>query len=208
MITRHLTEFPFIAILRGIRPDEAVAAGRALKAAGFRAIEVPLNSPDPFTSIRLLADDLGETCTIGAGTVHSPKAVDAVAEAGGRLIVMPHTDTAVIRRAAELSMACTPGVGTVSEAFTALDAGATGLKLFPAEMIPPKAVTAMGAVLPKETLLIPVGGIAPDTWQPYHAAGARAFGTGSSLYKAGMGIDELTRRARAFAESLAPLKGA
>ena len=201
MLKQSLSQFPFIAILRGITPDEALEAGQILFDAGFRAMEVPMNSPEPLKSIRILTDAFGKTCSIGAGTLRTPAQVDAVKEAGGTLAVMAHTDPELIRHAAGTGFDVCPGIGTVSEAFAALDAGACALKLFPAEMMPPNVMKAMGAVTPKEVTLVPVGGIGPETWQPYFEAGARAFGTGSSLYKAGMEMETLKTNAAAFAAS-------
>ncbi|MDA1101664.1 MAG: 2-dehydro-3-deoxy-6-phosphogalactonate aldolase [Proteobacteria bacterium] len=194
----YLAELPLIAILRGIRPNEAAGIGQALFDAGFRIIEVPLNSPDPLQSIASLANVIGDQALIGAGTVLSPEAVDEVAAADGRLIVMPHSDGAVIRRAKARNLYCLPGVATPSEAFAAVAAGADGLKMFPAEMLPPAAVKAWRAVLPVGLALFPVGGITLDTMATYCAAGASGFGLGSALYKPGMTAPEVSQRAQAF----------
>jgi 2-dehydro-3-deoxyphosphogalactonate aldolase len=195
----HLVPFPLIAILRGVRPDEAVAIGRALVDAGFRAIEVPLNSPEPLASIAALAEAFGERVLIGAGTVLDPAKVGAVAGAGGRLIVMPHADPAIVRAAKALGLVCVPGVATPSEAFAALAAGADALKMFPAEALPPPVVKAWRAVLPKEVWLLPVGSITPERMAPYLAAGANGFGLGSALYQPGLSPAEIAARAAAFA---------
>ena len=202
MLRTFLEPFPLIAILRGIRPDEAVAVGTVLLAAGFTTIEVPLNSPQPFDSIRLLCAAFGERCLIGAGTVMSPDQVESVAAAGGRLIVMPHSDAAVIEAAGRAGLYCAPGVATPTEAFAALARGADALKLFPAEQMPPAVVKAWRAVLDPQTILIPVGGIGPDSIAPYRAAGADAFGLGSALYRPGMPAQEVARRAAAFAQAV------
>ena len=191
-----LAASPLIAILRGITPAEAVGVGRALYDAGLRVIEVPLNSPEPLASISALARDLGDRALIGAGTVMSPAEVTAVADAGGRLIVMPHSDPTVIRAARTSGLACTPGVATPTEAFAALAAGADALKLFPAEMIGPSVVKALRAVLPRHVLLIPVGGITAANIAAYRTAGAAAFGIGSSLYAPGRSAGEVGRIAR------------
>jgi 2-dehydro-3-deoxyphosphogalactonate aldolase len=197
-LTAYLADLPLIAILRGIRPNEATGVGQALVDAGFRVIEVPLNSPEPLQSIANLADAFGTQALIGAGTVLSPEAVDEVAAANGRLIVMPHSDGEVIRRAKAGSLYCLPGVATPTEAFAALAAGADGLKMFPGEMLPPAAVKAWRAVLPPRLALFPVGGITLDAMAAYYRAGATGFGLGSALYKPGMTAAEVSQRARAF----------
>lgn len=197
---RALEQLPLVAILRGIRPDEAEPVGDALAGAGWRLLEVPLNSPDPLRSIALLARRFPDA-VVGAGTVRTADQVRQVHDAGGRLIVSPHFDARVVEAAARLGMVALPGVMTPSEAFAAHDAGATGLKLFPAEMIPPAAVKAMRAVLPPEVLLLPVGGIAPATMAGYRAAGANGFGIGSAVYKPGMDAPAVATAARAFADA-------
>lgn len=196
-----LHPLPLVAILRGLRPDEAVEVGGALAGAGFRILEVPLNSPDPCASIRRLVDELGDGYLIGAGTVLDPARVRDVAEAGGRLIVMPHADTAVIRAAKQAGLFCVPGVATPTEAFAALAAGADALKLFPAEQFAPAVLKAWRAVLPKDVAVLPVGGIAPDNMAPWLAAGAAGFGIGSSLYAPGRPAADVAARARDFAEA-------
>lgn len=197
-LSQAMEVLPLIAILRGVTPAEAPEIGSALLAAGFRIIEVPLNSPDPFASIETLADRFGERALIGAGTVMSPDAARKTADSGGRLVVMPHSDPAVIRAAKEAGTWCLPGVATPTEGFAALAAGADGLKLFPAETLPPAAVKAWRAVFSKEIRLMPVGGITPETMADYAAAGASGFGIGSALYKPGTGVRELATRAAAF----------
>jgi 2-dehydro-3-deoxyphosphogalactonate aldolase len=201
MLKPWLEPLPLVAILRGLAPDEAVATGRAIVAAGFRVLEVPLNSPQPLDSIARLAEALGADVLLGAGTVMTPAQVDAVANAGGRLIVMPHADTAVIRTAKAAGLLCVPGVATPTEAFAALAAGADGLKLFPAEQFSPPVLKAWRAVLPRAVPVLPVGGIAPDTMAPWIAAGAAGFGIGSALYAPGRSLDDTTQRARAFAQA-------
>ena len=207
MLTDYLSQSPFVAILRGLSPDEAIPVTAALVEAGMRVIEVPLNSPDPLRSIRLLADRFGDTCLIGAGTVTSVAAVQSVHEAGGRVLVMPHADTAVIRAAKALGMVCTPGIATPTEGYAALAAGADGLKLFPAELVGPAVLRAFRAVFPPDTLFMPVGGITPDNVQPFVAAGAAGFGLGSGLYVPGRRAEEVGRRAVAYAEAWARAKG-
>jgi 2-dehydro-3-deoxyphosphogalactonate aldolase len=200
-----LAEFPLIAILRGLAPENALAIGRALAEAGFRIIEVPLNSPQPFVSIERLAKALPRVL-IGAGTVLDPNDVDRVRDAGGRLIVMPHSDPAVIARARDLGLSCTPGVATPTEGFAALRAGADAIKLFPAEALPPPVVKAWRAVFPKDALFLPVGGIKPDTMQAFVEAGANGFGLGSALFAPNLSAAEVGENAQRFAEAWRRLK--
>ena len=203
-----LEELPLVAILRGLHPDEAVPIGHALTGAGFRVLEVPLNSPEPCTSIRRLVDALGGDYLVGAGTVLDPARVKDVADAGGRLIVMPHADVAVIRAAKQAGLYCVPGVATPTEAFAALAAGADALKLFPAEQASPAVLKAWRAVLPKDVPVLPVGGIAPDNMAPWLAAGAAGFGIGSSLYAPGRTAVDVAARARDFADAWRHLRPA
>ena len=195
----YLAPLPLIAVLRGITPEEIPAVSAALAGEGFRILEVPLNSPRPFDSIRALAAALGDRCLVGAGTVLTIDDVARVGAAGGRLIVMPHGDVAIVREAKRQGLVCVPGVATPTEAFAALAAGADGLKMFPADQLPPGALKAWRAVLPKSTLVFPVSGIKPDNMAPYWAAGANGFGTGSNLYRPGAGVDEVKRVAAAYA---------
>ncbi|TWI62908.1 2-dehydro-3-deoxyphosphogalactonate aldolase [Pseudoduganella lurida] len=190
---------PLVAILRGLQPTEAEGIGAALYDAGFRIIEVPLNSPQPFDSIEKLARSLPADAIIGAGTVLDTEAVAQVRDAGGRIIVMPHADLDVIRAAKAAGMVCVPGVATPTEAFAARQAGADALKLFPAELVTPAIVRALRAVLPKELRLLPVGGITPDNMAEYRAAGVAGFGLGSALYKPGMDAATVGANARRFA---------
>ena len=200
-----LDRFPLIAILRGVRPDEVEALGDVLIDAGFSILEVPLNSPDPLDSIARLARRFPDAL-IGAGTVMTPQAVHDVAEAGGRLILMPHSDPAVVRAARDAGLLCVPGVATPTEAFAALANGASALKLFPAEQMPPAIVKAWRAVVPHQVRLLPVGGINPDSMAPYLAAGAAGFGLGSALYRPGMTAAEVVQRAQAFRAALEAVK--
>jgi 2-dehydro-3-deoxyphosphogalactonate aldolase len=202
----YLSPLPLVAILRGLRPENAEAIGGALVEAGFRVIEVPLNSPEPFASIERIAKAFGTETLVGAGTVLDPADVGRVRDAGGRLIVMPHGDTAVVERAVELGLACTPGVATPTEAFAALKAGASGLKMFPAENLPPVVVKAWRAVLAPETLLLPVGGIKPETMAPYLEAGADGFGLGSALFAPSASTSEVRDNARRFAAAWEELR--
>jgi 2-dehydro-3-deoxyphosphogalactonate aldolase len=189
---------PLIAILRGVRPDEIEAIADALLDAGFTLIEVPLNSPDPLDSIARLARRCGGRAVVGAGTVLRAADVAAVQKAGGTMIISPNANLDVIRATAAAGLVSLPGIATPSEAFAALDAGATALKLFPAEAASPAVVKAMRAVLPRDARVLPVGGIAPDTMAPWLKAGAAGFGLGSALYAAGMSAAEVANRARAF----------
>ncbi|MCA9538651.1 MAG: 2-dehydro-3-deoxy-6-phosphogalactonate aldolase [Myxococcales bacterium] len=201
-LAETLARCPLIAILRGARPDEVVTIGAALLDAGFLAIEVPLNSPEPLASITALADAFGDRALIGAGTVLAPVEVDAVVDAGGRFIVAPDTHLAVIERSKAYGLDCAPGCLTPTECFAALRAGADALKLFPARAIRPTVVSALRAVLPTEVPLIAVGGIEPDAMADWWRAGVRGFGLGSALYQPGMAVDEVARRARLFVESI------
>lgn len=192
-----LTALPLVAILRGLPPADAPAIGAALYAAGFRLIEVPLNSPEPLVSIGRLARDLPD-CLIGAGTVLVAGEVLAVAQAGGRLVVSPSFDPEVVAAAVGLGLPALPGVATPSEAFAALKAGAAALKLFPAEGIPPVALKAWRAVLPATVPVLPVGGITPEGIAAWRSAGASGFGLGSALYRPGDRPDTVAERARRF----------
>jgi 2-dehydro-3-deoxyphosphogalactonate aldolase len=189
---------PLIAILRGVRPDEVVAIGEELVAAGFTLIEVPMNSPDPLDSVARLVAALGDRAMIGAGTVLTVDQVAAMRDAGGRMVISPNTNIDVIRASAAAGLVSLPGIATPSEALAALDAGATALKLFPAEAASPTILKAMRAILPSGLRILPVGGIVPEDMAPWRQAGAAGFGLGSALYKPGMTADEVGARARAF----------
>jgi 2-dehydro-3-deoxyphosphogalactonate aldolase len=193
---------PLIAILRGVAPDEVVGIGEALVAAGFRLIEVPLNSPEPFESIARLAAALAGRAVIGAGTVLRETEVAAVHAAGGTMIISPNTNIGVMAATASAGLASLPGVATPSEAFAALEAGATALKLFPAEGSSPAVLKAMRAVLPAGVRVLPVGGITPENLAPWLHAGAAGFGLGSALYRPGFAAGEVAVRARNFIAAL------
>lgn len=190
-----------IAILRGVKPHEVVAIGQALYDAGFRIIEVPLNSPEPLASIRALRDALPADCLVGAGTVLSAQACADVAAAGGQIIVMPHSDMEVIRAARAAGLACAPGVATLTEAYAALAAGANMLKMFPAEAMPPHVLKAWRAVITPPMALVPVGGIVPENIATYAAAGASGFGLGSALYRPGDTAADVATKAAQFMQA-------
>lgn len=194
---------PLVAILRGVTPDAVEGVGEALVEAGFTLIEVPLNSPDPLASIALLSERFGERALVGAGTVTDPAQVEEVKAAGGELVVSPNTNFEVISAAADRGMIAMPGFFTPSEAFDALEAGATALKLFPADGASPAMLKAQRAVLPREVAILPVGGIQPDTMQPWLAAGANGFGLGSGLYVPGQSAAATLEKARAYVAGLA-----
>jgi 2-dehydro-3-deoxyphosphogalactonate aldolase len=193
-----LATCPVVAILRGIQPDEVDAIGDALVEAGIVVLEVPLNSPEPFDSVKRLATRHGSRALIGAGTVVEVADVARVAAAGGRLVVAPNFDVEVVRAAKAAGLFIAPGVMTPSEGFAALKAGADALKLFPAEMIPAAAFKAWRAVFPRDALLVAVGGIGVDNLKIYGDAGASGFGIGSTLYKPGRSAAEVGRLARAL----------
>jgi 2-dehydro-3-deoxyphosphogalactonate aldolase len=186
-----------VAILRGLKPGEAVAVGQALFEAGIEAIEVPLNSPDPFASIAGIVEALPKTALVGAGTVLTPADVDGLHKAGGRLLVSPNIDAEVMGRAVKYGMVTMPGVFTPTEAFQALRLGASALKFFPASVLGAAGISAMRAVLPATTLVGAVGGVSEKDFAGYKAAGVTVFGLGSSLFKPGMSVEDIAARARA-----------
>ena len=200
---RLFAQCPLIAILRGVRPDEVEAIGEALVEGGVRIIEVPLNSPDPLDSITRLSARIGDRALIGAGTVMTVGEVDSVHAAGGRLIVSPSTNAAVIAAAVAAGMVSCPGYMTPTEAFAAIDAGAHALKLFPAEAASPTVVRAQRAVLPSDMRIIIFGSVRPDTMAPWIDAGANGFGIGSGVYRPGQGPSETLAKARAYQAALA-----
>lgn len=201
MLKQALAKNGLVAILRGLRPQEAAAIGEVLYQAGFRVMEVPLNSPEPYESIRILRSTLPTDCLIGAGTVLTPEQVEQVKAAGGQVIVMPHSDPKVLRAARAAGLYLSPGVATPTEAFAALAEGADVLKMFPAEQMGPAVVKAWLAVLPAGTLLLPVGGITPDNMQVFVEAGVGGFGLGSGLFKPGLTPDEVAVRAKAYVQA-------
>lgn len=205
-LAQSLTNLPLIAILRGIQNHEVVEFGQTLYEAGFRCIEVPLNSPNAIESIRRLVQALPADCCLGAGTVMSVDQVEQVFETGGRLIVMPHSDVNIIRAAKQRGMQCAPGVATLTEAFAALQAGADAIKCFPSESVPASVLKAWRSVLPQEVLCLPVGGVKPDGLATYLAAGANGFGLGSNLYRAGDSLEKLRTNAVAYVTAWNELK--
>ena len=196
--TTAFARCPLVAILRGVRPDEVEPIGDALVEAGFTLIEVPMNSPDPLGSIGRLARRLEGKALVGAGTVLTPDQVDAVQQAGGQLIISPNSNLSVIARSAEAGLISMPGYFTPTEAFAAVQAGASALKLFPAEAATPTVLKAQRAVLPKELPVLAVGGINPGNMGPWVAAGADGFGLGSALYKPGATVAQVREAAQAF----------
>ncbi len=204
-LASSLSRCPFVAILRGVKPSEVAALGEALVDEGFSIIEVPLNSPDPLESIRVLATRFGDSALTGAGTVLDVEQVAAVAQAGGRVVVSPNAESTVVESAKKLGLLAVPGFATPTEAFAMLRAGADALKLFPAEGSAPAVLGALRAVLPSGTLVLPVGGIHAGNLGAWREAGAAGFGIGSALYKPGMKPGEVRRRARELMEAFAAL---
>lgn len=196
-----LKTLPLVAILRGITPGEALSIGEQIVAAGFKVLEVPLNSPEPFESIRLMADAFGRDAIVGAGTVLKVEDVDRLAKVGGQICISPNTNPAVIRRAKELGLISFPAFFTATEAFTAIDAGADALKLFPAELAGVKGLKALKAILPKDMPVFPVGGVEPGNMKEYLDVGAAGFGIGSSVYKPGDTAEIAFGKAKAFTDA-------
>jgi 2-dehydro-3-deoxyphosphogalactonate aldolase len=206
-ILDRLDALPLVAILRGLKPEEAVEVGEALLDAGFTCLEVPLNSPRPLDSIRLLREALGDRALVGAGTVLTPQAVREVVEAKGQLIISPNADPEVIRETVAVGALSMPGVFTATEAFSALAAGAQVLKLFPSEIAGPPGLKALRAVLPVGQRLYAVGGVTPETLATWRSAGASGFGIGGALYKPGMTAAEVGANARAFVTAWRAVQG-
>lgn len=197
-VSERIHALPLVAILRGLPPSQAASIGAALYQAGFRTLEVPLNRAGALECIRILVQYLPTDAVVGAGTVLKAQDVDAVAEAGGQLMVCPHTDPALIQHAAQRGLYCAPGVATPTEAFGALAAGAHALKLFPADMVGLGGLKALRSVLPPDTPLWPVGGITPETLATWRTAGASGFGIGSQLYSEGSDAATVAARAQAY----------
>jgi 2-dehydro-3-deoxyphosphogalactonate aldolase len=193
-----LAPLPLVAILRGLQPENAQKIIGILCEAGIRVVEVPLNSPQPLKSIEIARREFGDDILVGAGTVLNPEDVQRVHDVGGQIVVSPNTDQTVIKATKSLGLVSIPGVSTPSEAFTALKAGADMLKLFPAEALPPIAIKAWRAVLPKDLWLLPVGGITPETMAPYLAVGAKGFGLGSSLFRPDFSSAQVAKHAQLF----------
>ena len=204
LLHRYLDECPLIAIIRGVTPGEAEAIGDAIFDGGIRIIEVPLNSPDPLNSIERLARRFGDQVLVGAGTVLDPADVQRIRDVGGRIIVSPDTNIEVIASAAMAGLVASPGYFTPSEAFAAIRAGATALKLFPAEAASPAVLKAQLAVLPKDVPVLAVGGIKPDNMRPWLDAGAAGFGLGGGLYKPGQPAADTLEKARAYVAGVKP----
>jgi 2-dehydro-3-deoxyphosphogalactonate aldolase len=202
LLHRYLDECPLVGIIRGVSPDEAEAIGDAIHEAGIRIIEVPLNSPDPLASIELLAKKFGDQLLVGAGTVLDPTDVGRVWDSGGRIIVSPNTNIDVIAATVAIDLVSSPGYFTPSEAFAAIGAGATALKLFPAEAATPAVLKAHLAVLPKDVPVLAVGGVTPDSMRAWLGAGATGFGLGGGLYKPGQSPAETLDKARAYVAAL------
>jgi 2-dehydro-3-deoxyphosphogalactonate aldolase len=202
LFRHYLDACPLVAIIRGVTPGEAEAIGEAIHEAGIRIIEVPLNSPDPLQSIERLAKRFGEEMLVGAGTVLEPADVGRVWDAGGRIIVSPETNIEVIAATAAIDLVSSPGYFTPSEAFAAIRAGATTLKLFPAEAASPAMLKAQLAVIPNEVPVLVVGGIKPDSMRPWLEAGASGFGLGGGLYQAGQSAAETLAKSRAYVAGL------
>jgi 2-dehydro-3-deoxyphosphogalactonate aldolase len=205
-LSEALASAPLIAILRGLLPENAIEVADVLVATGFRVIEVPLNSPSPLLSIERIAQRFGDTTIVGAGTVLTESDLFSVANAGGRIIVSPNMNPALGAATVAKGLAWCPGVMTPSEAFAALDIGAHVLKFFPAEMIPPKAISSMRAVLPPEAIVAAVGGITPEAMPAYRMAGTDAFGLGSALFKPDYSLSDIAIRAKRFVDAVAALE--
>jgi len=201
-------KYPLIAILRGLKPSETQAVVGALIETGFTAIEIPLNSPEPFKSIEIAAKMAPDGCLIGAGTVLTVEDVNRLDAVGGKLMVSPNVEPDVIATAAARGMVTMPGVFTPTEALAAARAGATGLKFFPASVLGPSGIQAIRAVLPAELEIAAVGGVSEKNFADYAPIGIRSFGLGSSLYKVGMGADEVRARARITIEAYDAVYGA
>ncbi|MBR7801067.1 2-dehydro-3-deoxy-6-phosphogalactonate aldolase [Undibacterium fentianense] len=205
-LSSYMSSLPLLAILRGVQTSECLAIADALVDAGFRCIEIPLNSPQAMKSIELLAKHFPDDVLFGAGTVMTETQVEQVYQSGGRLIVMPHTDIGVIGAAKRRGMICAPGVATLTEAFSALEAGADALKLFPSESVPPAVLRAWRTVLPPDALCLPVGGVKPEDMAAYIDAGASGFGLGSNLYRPGNSSESVSNNAHGYIAALKAIR--
>ena len=201
-LSKLLHSMPLLAVLRYIKPEEVLAIGEVLMAAGIICLEVPMNSPHPCKSIELLAKAYGDAAFIGAGTVVDPADVRRIADAGGQVIISPHTDVMVIQESKRLGLCCMPGFVTPTEAFTALQAGADALKLFPAEGCSPSVLKALRAVLPKDIPIFLTGGVTPEKMPEYVKAGANGFGLGGALYQPGDAPEMVAKKAKSFVEAM------
>ena len=197
---------PLIAIIRGVKPDEILAVASVIQDAGFHIIEVPLNSPNAYESIKIISDAMGDDILIGAGTVLTVGQVEMVKQAGGRLIISPNTNPVVIKHSKKLGLYSVPGFYTPSEAFTAIDAGADALKMFPADTLGVVGYKAMKVILPRDIPVLPVGGVTENNMADYLKAGVAGFGIGSGIYKAGMNIDQIRKNANLLVRGYRQLK--
>jgi len=200
-----LATTPLVAILRGLRPDEALGVGEMLIRAGFKVLEVPLNSPDPFDSIQAMAHAFGDRAIVGAGTVLKVADVEHLAKVGGQICISPNANADVIRAAKAHGLISFPAFFTATEAFAAIDAGADALKLFPAELAGPKGLKALKAVLPKTMPVFPVGGVTADNMDTYLEVGAKGFGIGTAVFKPGDSAEVVYKKAKAFTDAWAKL---
>ena len=200
-----LATMPLVAILRGLRPDEALGVGEMLIRAGFKVLEVPLNSPDPFDSIQAMAHSFGDRAIVGAGTVLKVADVEHLAKVGGQICISPNANADVIRAAKAHGLISFPAFFTATEAFAAIDAGADALKLFPAELAGPKGLKALKAVLPKTMPVFPVGGVTADNMDTYLEVGAKGFGIGTAVFKPGDSAEVVYKKAKAFTDAWAKL---
>ncbi len=200
-----LATMPLVAILRGLRPDEALGVGEMLIQAGFKVLEVPLNSPDPFDSIKTMAEAFKGRAIVGAGTVLKVADVERLAKVGGQICISPNTNADVIRAAKALGLISFPAFFTATEAFAAIDAGADALKLFPAELAGPSGLKALKAVLPKTMPVFPVGGVTADNMDTYLDVGAKGFGIGTAVFKPGDSAEVVFKKAKAFTDAWARL---
>lgn len=202
VIREWLDKCPLIAILRGIKTQEVDGVFSELLSAGIAIAEIPLNSPEPLASIRRAADGFGDKMLVGAGTVTAVSQVEQVRDAGAALIVSPHADVEIVRKTKQLNLISVPGIGTATEAFAMVHAGADALKLFPADVAGPRMLTGLRAVLPRGTMLLPVGGVDAETIPAWHKAGADGYGIGSALYKPGISTSQIGANARQLLQSL------